>query len=164
MGLVIVVDSHIVLSIELHCGPNSGCSEASGDTWRDIQSKVWSGRWTPLCGARQTGMESKKEMSSHAITFVCHAGLYTVLLFSFRDLTLEWSCITKSWRQCWNRYFISFFLGFWIRFSIEVFTISYFITPMRNTFKLQLNTEPETPMNISKYGQSLKYLTDLCFL
>lgn len=59
MGLVIVVDSHIVLSIELHCGPNSGCSEASGDTRRDVQSKIWSGCRPPLRGARQTGMEPK---------------------------------------------------------------------------------------------------------
>lgn len=60
LGISIVVDSHIVLSIELHCGPNSGCSEASGDTWRDIQSKVWPGCRPPLRGARQTGMESKE--------------------------------------------------------------------------------------------------------
>lgn len=72
MGLVIVVDSYIVLSLELHCGPNSGCSEASGDTRRDVQSKVWSGCRPPLRGARQTGMESKR--AAMAITFVYHAG------------------------------------------------------------------------------------------
>lgn len=60
LGTIIVADSHVVLSIELHCGPNSGCREASGDPWRDIQSKVRPGCRPPLRGARQTGMESKE--------------------------------------------------------------------------------------------------------
>lgn len=90
MGLVIVVDSHIVLSIELHCGPNSGCSEASGDTWRDIQSKVWSGRWTPLRGARQTGMESEgNEQLCNNLCMSCWIICCTSFLFQRFNLGVK---------------------------------------------------------------------------
>lgn len=84
---IIVVNGHVVLSIELHRGADSGCSEASGHTRRGVQSQVWPGCRPPLRGARQTGIESRrKEQPWQYSLFVMLDG---VLLFSFRGLTLE---------------------------------------------------------------------------
>lgn len=80
-----------------------------------------------------------------------------MLLFSFRDLTLEWSCITKSWRQCWNRYFISFFLGCWIlfcQFLQKSFRYQFFHYSTKKHFQNTIKHRTRNPIKISKCGQS----------
>lgn len=95
---------------ELHCRPNGGRTEALGDAWRGVQRRVWSGSWPTLCSTGQAGMNRYSWIPwQYPSCDEMIERLTCLFLSSFRDLTLVSNCITKSWRQCWNRY-LTFFI------------------------------------------------------